>query len=125
MSYDMDNGPTAYMYAPRAVCTGTDIYDGPDNPSHPRTPQLNAYKEDAYVVSCMRESAARIIYIVGQSAAMNGISAESKIVEVTPWYINLTIALAAVMGVLAIGSAVMLVLDKKGILPSKKREQAK
>ena len=110
---DMDNGPTGFMYAPRAVCTGTDIYDGPDNPSHPRTPQLNEYKEDAYVVSCLRESAARIVYAVGQSAAMNGISSETKIVEVMPWYMTLTIAAAAVMGVLAVGSAVMLVLDKK------------
>lgn len=122
---DMDNGPTAYMYAPRAVCTGTDIYDGPDNPSHPRTPQLNAYKEDAYVVSCLRESAGRIAYVVAQSAAMNGIGSDSEIVEVTPWYMTLTIALAAVMGVLAVGSAVMLVLDKKGIFPAKKREQTR
>lgn len=123
---DMDNGPTAYMYAPRAVCTGTDIYDGPDNPSHPRTPQLNEYKDDAYVVSCLRESAARIVYAVGQSAAMNGISADTNIVEITPWYLILTIVAAAVMGVLAIGSAVMLVLDKKGVLPApQKREKKK
>ncbi len=121
---DMDNGPTAYMYAPRAICTGTDIYDGPDNPSHPRTPQLNEYKDDAYVVTCMRESAARIIYAVGQSSAMNGIGSDTKIVSVMPWYLVLTITLAAVMGVLAISSAVMLVLDKKGILPvSKKRKK--
>ena len=118
---DMDNGPTGFMFAPRAVCSGTDIYDGPDNPSHPRTPQLNAYKEDPYVVSCMRESAARIIYAVGQSAAMNGIGSDSEIVEVTPWYITLTIAAAAVMGVLAVASAVMLALDKKGILRKKDR----
>ena len=110
---DMDNGPTGFMFAPRAVCTGTDIYDGPDNPSHPRTPQLNEYKDDPYVVSCMRESAARIIYAVGQSAAMNGIGSDSEIVKVTPWYMTLTIALAALMGVLAVGSAVMLVRSKK------------
>lgn len=61
----------------------------------------------------MRESAARIIYAVGQSAAMNGIGSDSEIVEVTPWYMTLTIALAALMGVLAVGSAVMLVRNKK------------
>ena len=57
---------------------------------------------------------------------MNGISADTNIVEITPWYQVLTIVAAAVMGVLAIGSAVMLVLDKKGILPaSQKREKKK
>lgn len=112
---DMDNGPTAFMYAPRAVCTGTDIYDGPDNPAHPRTPQLNEFKEDPYVVSKLRESAARIVYAVGQSAAMNGIGSDSKIVEVTPWYMVLTMAAAGVMGVLTIGSAVMLFVKKKKV----------
>jgi hypothetical protein len=52
---------------------------------------------------------------------MNGIGSDSEIVEVTPWYITLTIAAAAVMGALAVASAVMLVLDKKGILRKKDR----
>ncbi len=110
---DMDNGPTGYMYAPRAVTSGTDIYDGPDNPSHPRTPQIDKYKEDAYVVAGLRESAGRIIYAVGQSAAMNGIDSASEVKEVTPWYFTLTIAVAGVMWALTILQVVLALVSKK------------
>jgi beta-glucosidase len=100
---------TAYMYAPRAVTSGTDLYDGNNN--HKRDTQLNAYSKDAYVVSCMRQAAQRILYVVANSAAMNGISVSSEIVEVMPWWQITLIGVTVGVGVLAAGSAALLVLN--------------
>lgn len=116
---------TVYMYAPAAVCGGTDIYDGNDNGNHKRSDQLNAYKEDAYVVSCMRQAAARILYITVNSAAMNGIGAKTQIKSSLPvWQISIISACAAV-GVLTMASGVLWILNVKEVVnfPYKKQEE--
>ncbi len=128
---DMDNCNsnilcTGYMYAPAAVTGGTDIYDGAGNPAnHNRKNQMNAYRNDAYVVSHMRTAAERILYTVANSAAMNGLSANDTIRNVTPWWQAALIAATVVFGVLALGSVAMWVLNAKGILQFPKPRQAK
>ena len=75
----------SYMYAPRAVTTGTDMYDGLyDN--HGRTTQLDAYKDNPYVMSHLREACHRICYVIVNCSAMNGISSNDIVVSVTPWW---------------------------------------
>lgn len=114
---------TIYMYAPRAVTSGTDIFDGVNN--HDRKSQLSAYSKDAYVVSCMRESAKRILYSVANSAAMNGIGANSQITETLPAWQAAAVALAVVFAVFTAVSVVMLILNLKKVInfPFKNKEE--
>ena len=89
---------TSYMYAPRAVSTGTDMYDGMyDN--HGRTSQLDAYRDNAYVMTNLREAAHRICYCIVNTSAMNGISSNDIVIAVTPWWQK---ALYAAIGVFAV-----------------------
>lgn len=102
----------SYMYAPRAVSTGTDLYDGLyDN--HSRTSQLDAYKDDPYVMTNLRESCHRICYVIANSSAMNGISSNDRVVAVTPWWQKALYALIAVFAVLTILCIFMLVRKPK------------
>lgn len=114
---DMDNCNggvlcTAYMYAPRAVTSGTDLYDGNNN--HKRDAQLNAYKNDAYVVSCMRRATFRICYNVANSAAMNGVSSATEVVEIMPWWQITLLSIMVVFIATTIGSGTMLALNATG-----------
>ncbi|MDD3252765.1 MAG: glycoside hydrolase family 3 C-terminal domain-containing protein [Lachnospiraceae bacterium] len=70
---------------------------------------LNLYKGDAVVTTAMREASHRILYTVANSNAMNGISTETRIVGVIPWWKTAIAALDTVLAVLTILSAVMLV----------------
>ena len=98
----------SYMYAPRAVSTGTDMYDGLyDN--HGRTSQLDAYRDNAYVMTNLREACHRICYVIVNCSAMNGISSNDIVVSVTPWWLKTLYAAIAVFAVLLAGSIFMLV----------------
>lgn len=115
---------TLYMYAPRAVVTGTDLFDGVNN--HDRTGQLSDFSSDAYVVNAMRESTKRILYSVANSAAMNGLDANSVVKLAMPWWQVVLVSALAFSAVGAIGSTTMHILDRKGIvLFSKNKNQAK
>ena len=57
----------------------------------------------------MREASKRILYTVANSNAMNGVSENVQIVEVRVWWQTTIIVLDVVFGVLAAGSAFMLV----------------
>ncbi len=105
---------TLYMYAPRAVVTGTDLFDGVNN--HDRSGQLNDFSSDPYVVNAMRESTKRILYSVANSAAMNGLDANSVIKLAMPWWQVVLVTTLAVTAVGAVGSTTMYILDKKGIV---------
>ena len=131
---DMDNCNngvlcTGYMYAPTAITGGTDIYDGAGNrANHNRETQLRAYRDDPYVMTKLREAAERIVYTVGQSAAMNGVSADATIRSVTPWWQATLIAVTVVFGAVALGSVAMWVLNATHVIafpkPKKDRESA-
>lgn len=131
---DMDNCNngvlcTGYMYAPTAITGGTDIYDGAGNrANHNRETQLRAYKDDPYVMTKLREAAERIVYTVGQSAAMNGMSPDAIVRSITPWWEATLIAVTVVFGVVALGSVAMWVLNATHVIafpkPKKDREAA-
>lgn len=131
---DMDNCNngvlcTGYMYAPTAITGGTDIYDGAGNrANHNRETQLRAYRDDPYVMTKLREAAERIVYTVGQSAAMNGMSPDAIVRSITPWWEATLIAVTVVFGVVALGSVAMWVLNATHVIafpkPKKDREAA-
>ena len=62
-------------------------------------------------VGAAPKSAKRILYTVANSNAMNGVSENVQIVEVRAWWQTAIIVLDVIFGVLAVGSAVMLVRD--------------
>ena len=125
-----------YMSKPHEVLAGNDI---PDNfPGTTGTGGTNsttgdlgfefaAYGPDgatpnAAVARAMRESAHRILYTVLHSRGMDGFSADTQIVSVTPWWqMTLNVAMIA-LAVLSVLSIVLLVKD---MLPGKKDTQTK
>lgn len=131
---DMDNCNnnvlcTGYMYAPTTITGGTDIYDGAGNrANHNRETQLRAYRDDPYVMTKLREAAERIVYTVGQSAAMNGMSPDAIVRSITPWWEATLIAVTVVFGVLTLASVAMWVLNATHVIafpkPKKDREAA-
>lgn len=73
------------------------------------------YKDDPNVVSAMREAAEHILYTVANSNAINGVSANTQVIEIRPWWKNAIVAADVVFGILAAGSVIMLVKTiKKG-----------
>ncbi|MBP5307721.1 MAG: glycoside hydrolase family 3 C-terminal domain-containing protein [Clostridia bacterium] len=94
---DMVDGPgKSYMTLLDGIMAGTDLwFNGADDFN------LNAYKNNAAVVSAMRESAHRILYVTANySAAMNGWSSDTKIVNVTPWWQKTINAVVIISGIL-------------------------
>lgn len=65
----------------------------------------------------MRESVKRVMYACVHSNAMNGFSAGTRIVQLTPWWQILLIVLDIVVGVLMVASvawfATTLILDRR------------
>ena len=70
---------------------------------------LKLYQGDPDITQAMRESTHRILYTVVNSNAMNGVTAETKIVSVTPWWKTALICVDVVLGVLVAVSIFMLV----------------
>lgn len=70
---------------------------------------LKLYQGDPDITQAMRESTHRILYTVVNSNAMNGVTAETKIVSVTPWWKAALICVDVVLGVLVAVSIFMLV----------------
>lgn len=109
----------SYMYAPRAVTTGTDMYDGMYN-NHNRTGQLDEYKDDPYVMTKLREACHRICYVIVNCSAMNGISSSDKVVAVMPWWEKTLYGLIAGFGVLTLAGVAMVVYTTKKNKQTKK-----
>ncbi len=121
---DMYDG--TYMVKVHEVLAGNDI---PDNWVGDNIAEFEPYgpdgdKANAIVVNAMRESAKRVLYTVSNSRGMDGISVNSKVVAITPWWRQtLDIALYA-LSALTLIAAVLLVLDFAGI-KCKKATKAK
>lgn len=98
---------TTFMTATTAVTSGTDCYDA--GVPAVRIAELTAASDDATVMSAVRESCHRILYVVANSAAMNGFSASDTIKIITPWWEYAFIALNVVVVALTVGSTYMLV----------------
>ena len=69
----------------------------------------NLYKDDPDVAQAMREATHRILYTVANSNAMNGFTAETEIVEVTPWWQTALVVLQVVVAVLFLACVFKLV----------------
>ena len=72
---------------------------------------LMPYSNDAEVVAAVRESAHRILYVIANSNAMNGIDADMRIEIVTPWYRVMTIIWIASSAVLLAGALVLVIVN--------------
>ena len=72
---------------------------------------LEYYADDPIIVTAMREAAHHILYVVANSAAMNGYDANTTIEEVTPWWETALIVLMVVLCVLAVGAVIMLIRE--------------
>lgn len=130
---DMYDG--SYMSKPHEVLAGNDI---PDNyPGVTGTAvgteaadlgfEFAAYgpgaaQENAPLARAMRESAHRILYTVAHSRGMDGIGADTVIVQVTPWWSTALTAAQAVFAVLTLAGAALLILDMRGITLKKKKQ---
>lgn len=98
-----------YMDVIQGVLAGGDSWDC--NDASKWTEKLKNNKDNAVLTSAMREASKRILYTVANSNAMNGVSENVQIVEVRAWWQTAIIVLDVIFGVLAVGSAVMLVRD--------------
>lgn len=74
---------------------------------------LDAYRDNAYFALKVRDFAKRIIYnIVNFSASMNGISSNTKVESVTPWWDTLLTTLVITSGILAAGALAMSIVSR-------------
>ena len=112
----------SYMTLPAGILNGNDLPDGPNDWGNSKG-QLDKYKPDANgngdygeLAWAMRESAHRILYTVAQSNAMNGKTASTKIIPLTPAWIKaidgVTIAAGVLFGLSAAGLITVLCLNK-------------
>lgn len=84
-----------------------------------QSPELTGdYKDNATMMTLLRQSAKRMLYAVSRSHAMNGISASSKVIKIMPTWQRWLVVIDVVIGVAAAcGIAVItykLVMAKKG-----------
>lgn len=91
-------GSGGYMSLPAGVLAGSDLPDGT------AASEFNGYEEGYGAVAwAMRESAHRILYMHAQGNAMNGLSANTRIILLTPAWITALegarVALGVLMGV--------------------------
>lgn len=102
-----------YMDVIQGILAGGDLWLS--NNASKWTQELLDNAQDPKVATAMREATKHILYTVANSNAMNGLSANMKIVEVTPWWKTAIIVADVAFGVLAAGSIFMLVRSfKKG-----------
>ena len=76
----------------------------------------NGKTPNAQVARALRESSHRILYTVLHSRGMDGISSNTRIVSVTPWWqtaLNVTQIVFALLSITALGLLVMDMLPKK------------
>jgi beta-glucosidase len=113
-----------YMVKVNEVLAGNDI---PDNYVGDDVSQFAAYGPNGstpnkLVAQALRLSSKRVLYTVLHSRGMDGISRNSKIVTVTPWW-QMTLNIATyTLGALTLLALVLLVLD---MVKGKKKPEAK
>ena len=72
---------------------------------------FNDSKDNATVMLALREACHRILYTQLHSAAMNGVSINTKIVKIVPWWQALLISASVISGVLMLAGVTMCVLS--------------
>lgn len=96
-----------YMDVLNGLMAGGDGWDCNDGAKWTET--LMQHKDDPTIVGAMRTATKRILYTVANSNAMNGVSANMQVIEVTTWWQTAIVAADVLFGVLAAGSIFMLV----------------
>ena len=113
----------SYMVGVNEIVAGNDL---PDGELLSNGYSLNKYAEggsaaNAAVVQAMRESSKRVLYTVLHSRGMDGISANMKVVSVTPWWQAVINYAEYTFAALTVISALLLVLDILGENKKKKK----
>ena len=110
--------PTAGLYDGNAMLTaGTNImlngssYDAEKGSYVATTLSVSAMKEDGKLATATRNACHYLLYNVVNSMAVNGITSNSHIETITPFYFPLLTALEVVFTILAAGSAVLFLLS--------------
>ena len=84
--------------------------------------------DDGYMLECLRRANKNIYYALSRSMAVNGLSSESEVISITPWWQYSLYAVTAVFGVLTIILAVLYIrkeYQKKSVLKTEmSRKQA-
>ena len=95
------------------VMAGTDAWDCSAEGSGTWSAKLAATNGtgDAALAQAMRQATHRILYVVANSAAMNGLSTSSKIVKNIPWWRALIYAVLA-LGVILLALSIFLIAKK-------------
>lgn len=98
---------TQYMVALDGILAGTDCWLSSGSHS------FAAYKNNATVVTAMRNAAKRMMYnVTNYSCAMNGISNTMRIVKIATWWEITLTTLIVVFAVLSAASITLLVLSE-------------
>lgn len=131
---DMYDG--SYMSKPHEVLAGNDI---PDN--YPGTSGTvttggaadlgyefadyapGAGKENAQIARAMRESSHRILYTVLHSRGMDGISSDTMVIQVTPWWTTALTVTQLVLAILSLLGVALLIMDIAGITLKRKQKE--
>lgn len=131
---DMYDG--SYMSKPHELLAGNDI---PDN--YPGTSGTvttggasdlgyefalyapGAEQENSQIAQAMRESSHRILYTVLHSRGMDGISSDTMVVQVTPWWTTALTTAQIVLVILSLLGATLLITDIAGITLRKKKKE--
>lgn len=90
-----------------ALLAGTNTFDGNGTPET----YLGGYENDPYIAQALRESAKVIIYNVVSTHVMNGITHETIVEEITPWWEATLYGIIAFFAVLTAASAAMLTVS--------------
>ena len=104
---DMAESFKYYMTYDDGIMNGTDLYLAAGDEF-----SLSDYAYSIPFRIRMREACHRVLYVItNYSAAMNGLSASSKIVPITPWWQATIYAAIATVAVLAVLSAGVWIAD--------------
>lgn len=89
----------SYMALDDGIANGTDLFLS----SGGSTSALDAYRDSAYFANRMREACHRVLYVIANySCAMNGLSSDSEVVSIIPWWKILIVTLIWVLGVVLV-----------------------
>ena len=111
-----------YMSIRAGLEAGTDIWMNTNETRY----SLNDYKNNPQIVTYLRRACHNVLYTTANSAAMNGISADSEIVPFLPTWEKWLIVLNVAVGLGLAGWIVGVVLSyRKGKKAPKKEEETK
>ena len=115
------SGDDPYEDVCDGLVAGTDMWDSTYEALH--TVELRKYENDPVIVNAMRQSTHRVLYMVANSSAMNGMSTADSVKIVTPWWKAAIYALDAVLAVLTVLSIWRLVVAVKASKKDVKEEK--